>query len=98
MKALTDALVALLGPGDLCVTPWRSDGHPDHNATGSATLTAARTTHTPVLAYFGLGLALGHTGERIGAVAALPPLGPGPATGRTQAVGGLCIHFADQGK
>jgi len=48
---LIDALIALLGPDDLCVTPWRSDGHPDHNATGRATLTAARATHTPVLEY-----------------------------------------------
>jgi LmbE family N-acetylglucosaminyl deacetylase len=51
MDVLTDALVALLGPDDLCATPWRSDGHPDHDATGSATLSAARTTHTPVLEY-----------------------------------------------
>ena len=31
---LTDRLVDLLGPADLCVTTWRDDGHPYHDATG----------------------------------------------------------------
>lgn len=48
---LTNVLSGLLGPDDLCVTPWRSDGHPDHDATGAATLAAARATRTPVLEY-----------------------------------------------
>jgi LmbE family N-acetylglucosaminyl deacetylase len=48
---VTSALSGLLRPNDLCLTPWRSDGHPDHDATGSATLAAAHVTGTPVLEY-----------------------------------------------
>jgi LmbE family N-acetylglucosaminyl deacetylase len=48
---LTTALTDLLRPDDLCVTPWRHDGHPDHNATGAATLAAAGATRTSVLQY-----------------------------------------------
>ena len=48
---LTDTLSRLLRPDDLCLTPWRSDGHPDHEATGSATIAAARRMCTPFLEY-----------------------------------------------
>ena len=48
---LTEVLSDLLGPDDLCLTPWRSDGHPDHDAAGAATLAAAAATGTPVLEY-----------------------------------------------
>ena len=48
---LTDALTHVLRPDDLCVAPWRSDGHPDHDATGCAVVAAARVTRTPVLEY-----------------------------------------------
>ena len=48
---LTDALSCVLRPDDLCLTPWRSDGHADHDATGTATRAAARTTGTSVLEY-----------------------------------------------
>jgi LmbE family N-acetylglucosaminyl deacetylase len=48
---LTEALSDLLRPDDLCLTPWRSDGHPDHDATGAATVAAAGVTGTPVLEY-----------------------------------------------
>ena len=48
---LTDVLSRLLGPDDLCLSPWRSDGHPDHDASGHAATTAARSTCTPVLEY-----------------------------------------------
>jgi LmbE family N-acetylglucosaminyl deacetylase len=48
---LADVLSGLLGPDDVCVAPWRSDGHPDHDATGSAALAAGRATRTPVLEY-----------------------------------------------
>jgi LmbE family N-acetylglucosaminyl deacetylase len=48
---LTDALSRLLRPDDLCLTPWRSDGHTDHEATGTATIAAARRTCTSVLGY-----------------------------------------------
>jgi LmbE family N-acetylglucosaminyl deacetylase len=51
LQDLTDALSCLLRPDDLCLTPWRSDGHADHEATGSATMAAARTTCTSVLEY-----------------------------------------------
>lgn len=51
VQQLTDALSRLLGPDDLCLSPWRSDGHPDHNATGHAAAAAARLTGTPVLEY-----------------------------------------------
>ena len=51
LQDLTDALSCLLRPDDLCLTPWRSDGHPDHEATGTATIAAARTTCTSVLEY-----------------------------------------------
>ena len=42
----TDALARLLRPGDLAITPWRHDGHPDHDATGRACAAAcsARVT------------------------------------------------------
>ena len=39
---LDDALETLLQPGDLCVAPWRQDGHPDHDACGDAARSASR--------------------------------------------------------
>jgi LmbE family N-acetylglucosaminyl deacetylase len=48
---LADELRQLLGPDDLCVAPWRSDGHPDHDATGLAAVAAARATRASVLEY-----------------------------------------------
>ena len=51
LEDLTDALRGLLRPDDLCLTPWRSDGHADHEATGTATMEAARTTCASVLEY-----------------------------------------------
>lgn len=48
---LTEALSDLLGPDDLCLTPWRSDGHPDHDATGEAAVSAAGATGTAILEY-----------------------------------------------
>jgi LmbE family N-acetylglucosaminyl deacetylase len=51
LEDLTDALRCMLRPDDLCLTPWRSDGHADHEATGTATMAAARTTCTSVLEY-----------------------------------------------
>ncbi len=51
VQHLTDVLSDLLGPDDLCLSPWRSDGHPDHNASGHAAIAAARLTGTPVLEY-----------------------------------------------
>lgn len=37
---LAAALSALVGPGDLLLTTWRHDGHPDHEATARACATA----------------------------------------------------------
>jgi LmbE family N-acetylglucosaminyl deacetylase len=51
LEDLTDALSCVLRPDDLCLTTWRSDGHADHEATGTATMAAARTTCTSVLEY-----------------------------------------------
>jgi LmbE family N-acetylglucosaminyl deacetylase len=48
---LAEALSDLLGSDDLCLAPWGSDGHPDHDATGAATRMAAGATRTPVLEY-----------------------------------------------
>ena len=48
---LTDLLRRVLRPRDLCLAPWRADGHPDHEATGLAAVRAARSTGTPVLEY-----------------------------------------------
>ncbi|UXH79128.1 PIG-L deacetylase family protein [Roseateles amylovorans] len=46
-------LLSLLQPGDVLFTTWRSDGHPDHEATGracarAAGLTGARLVEVPV--------------------------------------------------
>jgi LmbE family N-acetylglucosaminyl deacetylase len=38
---LMTALVSLVGPGDLLLTTWRHDGHPDHEATARACAAAA---------------------------------------------------------
>jgi LmbE family N-acetylglucosaminyl deacetylase len=50
-ERLTDVLCRLLGPEDLCLVPWRSDGHPDHDATGHAAVAAAQATQTRLLEY-----------------------------------------------
>lgn len=50
---LTRALIPLLsgGPGTWCVTTWRGDKHPDHEATARACLAAARPAGIAVLEY-----------------------------------------------
>lgn len=40
--ALAERLGALLQPGDVVITTWRYDGHPDHEATARACAAAAR--------------------------------------------------------
>jgi LmbE family N-acetylglucosaminyl deacetylase len=40
--ALTQQLAQLLQPGDIVVTTWRYDGHPDHEATACACIDAAQ--------------------------------------------------------
>ncbi len=37
-------LTTILDPGALCVSPWRRDGHPDHDATGRASAAACHRT------------------------------------------------------
>jgi LmbE family N-acetylglucosaminyl deacetylase len=48
---LFGALADVLLPDDLCVAPWRGDGHPDHDATAAATLRAANSVGARSLGY-----------------------------------------------
>lgn len=48
-SALREALQRLLQPGDVVVTTWQRDGHPDHEACGRATLAAAHRAGVAVL-------------------------------------------------
>ncbi len=41
-EAVARALHDVLDEDAICVTPWRHDGHPDHDATGRASAVAAR--------------------------------------------------------
>lgn len=47
--ALTDSLHG--GPGTWCLTAWRGDGHPDHEATARACITAASRTGIAIFEY-----------------------------------------------
>ncbi|WP_431934515.1 PIG-L deacetylase family protein [Micromonospora sp. RP3T] len=49
--ALVDALTARLTPGRWCVTTWRGDGHPDHEAVGRAAAIACRRTGATLLEF-----------------------------------------------
>jgi len=49
--AITDALVAHLGPRTLLLAPWRGDGHPDHDAVGAAARAASIATGCRLLSY-----------------------------------------------
>ncbi|UQX88832.1 PIG-L family deacetylase [Jatrophihabitans telluris] len=46
---LAAALGELLMPGDVVVSPWRLDGHPDHESVAEATMTACRKLGATVL-------------------------------------------------
>jgi len=48
---LDAALSDILLPDDLCVAPWRLDGHPDHNACGESSVKAAASVGAKSLAY-----------------------------------------------
>jgi LmbE family N-acetylglucosaminyl deacetylase len=48
---LSEVLEAILFPDDLCLTPWRHDGHPDHDACGAAATRATKSTGTQMLSY-----------------------------------------------
>jgi LmbE family N-acetylglucosaminyl deacetylase len=50
-QRLQDALTDIVRPDDLCVAPWTSDGHPDHNACGEAALKVARAVGARTLGY-----------------------------------------------
>lgn len=49
---LDEALAEILRPKDLCVAPWRFDGHPDHDTCGESALWASRRVGVHVLGYF----------------------------------------------
>lgn len=44
-------LAAALRPGDLCVAAWRGDGHPDHDAVGSAAAAGSARAGCQLLEY-----------------------------------------------
>lgn len=48
---LDDALSSMLLPDDLCVAPWRRDGHPDHEACGASAVGASRAVGARSLGY-----------------------------------------------
>jgi LmbE family N-acetylglucosaminyl deacetylase len=48
---LDAALSDILLPDDLCVAPWRLDGHPDHDACGESALNAARSVGAKSLSF-----------------------------------------------
>jgi LmbE family N-acetylglucosaminyl deacetylase len=51
VELLSDRLTRLLKPDDLCLVPWREDGHRDHEAVGRVGVAAAGAIRTPVLEY-----------------------------------------------
>lgn len=48
---LDTALSDLLLPDDLCVAPWRLDGHPDHDACGESAMKAAMAVGAKSLSF-----------------------------------------------
>jgi LmbE family N-acetylglucosaminyl deacetylase len=50
-EQLAARLIEIIGPGDLVLAPWEGDGHPDHDATGAASVTAAAATGARALGY-----------------------------------------------
>jgi LmbE family N-acetylglucosaminyl deacetylase len=51
LDSLTASLHAALYPDDLCLAPWRHDGHPDHDACGEAALVVTRSIGAQLLGY-----------------------------------------------
>ncbi len=51
LRELDDALESMLLPDDLCVAPWRNDGHPDHDACGASAVRAATRVAAKSLGY-----------------------------------------------
>jgi LmbE family N-acetylglucosaminyl deacetylase len=62
--ALASRLAALLAPGDVVVTTWRYDGHPDHEATARACLARGGAEGRARARGSSLGLALECAGRR----------------------------------
>jgi LmbE family N-acetylglucosaminyl deacetylase len=50
-QQLQETLEMKLRPGDLCIAPWRFDGHPDHDVCGEASLNASRSAGVQILSY-----------------------------------------------
>jgi LmbE family N-acetylglucosaminyl deacetylase len=50
-RDLDAALSDILLPDDLCVAPWRHDGHPDHDACGDSAVSAARSVGARSLSF-----------------------------------------------
>ena len=50
-SALQRALEEILRPDDLCVAPWRFDGHPDHEVCGDVASRASEARGASVLSY-----------------------------------------------
>lgn len=48
---LAQWLRSFLRTGDLCIAPWRHDGHPDHDACGVAALVATSAVRADLLGY-----------------------------------------------
>lgn len=48
---LDEILATIVQPGDLCVAPWRRDGHPDHDACGESALTVSRVVGATTMGY-----------------------------------------------
>jgi len=48
---LETALARILLPDDLCVAPWRRDGHPDHDACGESALAVSRVVGVRMLGF-----------------------------------------------
>jgi LmbE family N-acetylglucosaminyl deacetylase len=51
IESLVASLVELLRPEDLCLAPWWHDGHPDHDACGTAARIAAGSESAQLLGY-----------------------------------------------
>ena len=58
LDQLTAQLADLLDEDTVCLSTWRHDGHPDHDACGLASLAAATADRGPTDRVSGVGLAL----------------------------------------
>jgi LmbE family N-acetylglucosaminyl deacetylase len=49
--SLDEQLAKIIEPEDLCVAPWRNDGHPDHDACGESAIEVSRAAGATALGY-----------------------------------------------